>query len=483
MTKKIKYNLFTAGIIIVVLLFKLGLLNTTFFWDSIACLSKPALFFYDTNLSTIIYSGIYDNGDPHLIPFLLASFWTLLGKSILVSHFIFLPVVAGTVYQILKFSKNISLTDKNTDPFIFFLFTSLIILSDPSVFTQIILLGIDLWVIFFGVYTLNKIITNQKVPLSLAFLGLCMTNRRGMIIAAVLMIAYVLKIFILDKKKLSIESFFTTVIPTLPACLFVLSFILFRLLYHGWVFSSPDSAWAGTSGLVNNYEFIRNCAIFIWRNIDFGRISLWIMLGIILWKFGFKSLFIKETHFLWLCYILLQIAFICVTIPLTNPFGARYFLIQFILLGAIVAKLTFIWFSQKQAKYISTGLIMVLITGNFWLYPEKIAQNWDCTLKHLPFYSLREKCFDFMEKENIPYDESAAGFCLYGDQKFIDLKEGNRIIKSEIDEKTNFFLYSNISNVEDELINELHSSWKKIEEFEKNGIFIQLLKKNKIDNP
>jgi hypothetical protein len=479
MTDNKKYIFFIGGVIIFIILFKFLFSNITFFWDAIACLSRPANFFYDNNLNTLIYSGMYDNGDPHLIPYLLASLWTFFGKSLLVTHVVFLPIVVGAVYQILKLCKNIFYHTKTENNFFIFIIGSLIILADPTVFTQIILLGIDLWVIFFGIYVINCILTNQKISLSLAFIGLCLTNRRGMIIAATLMIAYVIKIFLIDKRKLSFSEFSTTIIPTLPACFIVIFYIAFRFYYHGWVFSSPASVWSETSSLVNFHEFIRNCAVFVWRNIDFGRIFMWIVIFTIIIKSGFKKLFTKETNFLWICYFLLQIAFLCVTLPLTNPFGARYFTIQFILLGAIVTKLLFELFNKKQARVISVGLILALITGNLWLYPEKISQNWDCSLKHLPFYSLREECFTYMEAKNISYKQTAAGFCLYGDQRLIDLNEGNRIIQSEISEETDFFLYSNISNLTDDLIDELNSPlWCNIKSFEKNGIFIHLLKKN-----
>jgi hypothetical protein len=131
---------------------------------------------------------------------------------------------------------------------------------------------------------------------------------------------------------------------------------------------------------------------------------------------------------------------------------------------------------------ISSILVIVLASGNLWLYPEKISQNWDCTLKHLPFYSLRKASFDYMEKHNISYNQTAAGFNLYGDQTLIDLIDKKRIISSEITDDTKFFLYSNISNLDDELIDEFHNPkiWTKIQTFEKGGIFIQLLEKNEV---
>ena len=480
MRENTKYHIFTGIIILFIILLKIYLTNITFFWDSIACLSRPACFFYENHLQNFIYSGRMDTGDPHVIPYYLATVWTLFGKSLLISHLAFLPIVTGVVYQIILLSKKISAPIDQKNAFIAFLFVFFLVLANPVIFTQLLLLSIDLWVIFFATYCLNQMLANKKTGLSIAFIGLCLTNRRGMIVAAVLMIAYVIKIFLLEKRTFSIKEFVKAVAPTLPACFTVLAYLFFRFYYHGWVFSNADSAWASTSEFVNFYGFIRNIVVFIWWNLNFGMIGLWVIILFMFVKFGYKRLFNSQTSFLWTCYFLLQFAFACVTLPLTNPFGMRYFAVPFILLSIIVAKLVFDLFDKKRALIISSVLIIVLATGNLWLYPEKISQNWDSTLKHLPFYSLRKECFDYMEKHAIPYDQTAAGFSLSGNQPFTTLLDEEKIISSQITEDTKFFLYSNISNLNDELIDEFHNpeKWTNIKTFEKGGVFIQILKKN-----
>ena len=61
----------------------------------------------------------------------------------------------------------------------------------------------------------------------------------------------------------------------------------------------------------------------------------------------------------------------------------------------------------------------------------------------------------------------------------IDQIDKERTISSQITEDTKFYLYSNISNLNDELIDEFHNpeKWTKIKTFEKGGIFIQVLEK------
>ncbi|MDR1730449.1 MAG: hypothetical protein LBR52_07290 [Prevotellaceae bacterium] len=476
-----KYNILTGIILLFVIVLKISLMDVTFFWDAITCLSLPARFFYENKLQTFVYSGWLDNGDPHVIPYLLAIVWTLFGKNLIISHLMFLPVVAGAVFQIILLCKKTLAPNCGKSDFIVFFFGCLLVLADPSILTQLLLLGIDLWVIFFAIYAVNQMLCDKKAGLSLAFIGLCLTNKRGMIIAATLMIVYVLKIFLLERRAFSVKEFTKIILPTLPGCFTVFIYLLFRFYYHGWVFTNVDSAWAGTGNLVDFYGFIRNCAAFVWRNLDFGRIGLWAVMLFMLVKFGYKRLFNSETCFLWLSYFLLQFSFACVTLTITNPFGARYFVVQFILFAILTVKLVFDLFDEKHAKIIASLLIVISVTGNLWLYPEKIAKNWDCTLKHLPFYSLRKECFDYMEKHEIAYEQTASGFCLYGDQRNVDLMNKERIIQSILTEETRFFLYSNISNLEDELIDELNNSeiWTNIKTFESGGIFIRVLSKNK----
>lgn len=480
MTTDKKYAIFTGFILFSTILFKLFFSETTFFWDAITCLSEVSHLFYENNLDPFISLGAIDNGDPHIIQYYLAIVWKLFGKNLLISHIAFLPIAIGAVYQVILLSRKIFLDSEKNDAFTAFAVCCLLVIADPTVMTQFLLLGTDVWIAFLALYALNQILANNKIRLAFAFSGLCLTTRRGMIIAAALMIAYAIKFFILGKNDFSVKKFIKATLPVLPGCTIVLIFVLYRFYCYGWVFSSPDSAWAATSGLVDLHGLIHNTADFIWKNLDFGRIGLWIAILFLLFKFGYKKLFSGNTVFLWICYLTLQVAFICVTIPITNSMGARYFLIQFMLLAVIVIKLIFELLPAKQARLIGVLLIGISATGNLWLYPEKIAQNWDGSLKHLPFYTLRKDCFSYMEKENIPYDKAASGFCFYNNQKYLDLIDEDRIISDEITDETSYFIYSNISNLPDEQIDELNSDkWLNIKTFQRNGIFIHLLQKSK----
>ena len=114
------------------------------------------------------------------------------------------------------------------------------------------------------------------------------------------------------------------------------------------------------------------------------------------------------------------------------------------------------------------------LTGHFWIYPEKIAKSWDCTLAHLPYYELRTECFNYIDLQKLDYKDISAGFCLYGNRRFIEMKNEDKTIGADTNRK--YFIYSNISNVEDSLAEELKNKahWIPIKRFEKGFVFITI---------
>ena len=71
--------------------------------------------------------------------------------------------------------------------------------------------------------------------------------------------------------------------------------------------------------------------------------------------------------------------------------------------------------------------------------------------------------------------ELASGFCIYGEQQFIDLSNSTIKIESTISPNTEYYIYSNISNLDDNMIDKLNE-WDCIKEFNSGDIFIKILK-------
>ena len=90
----------------------------------------------------------------------------------------------------------------------------------------------------------------------------------------------------------------------------------------------------------------------------------------------------------------------------------------------------------------------------------------------MPYYSLRRDCLNYIEQEKLDYSQISGGFCLYGNRKYIELGDDFRTINS--DTNCRYFIYSNISNLDDTFANELMDSckWKPIKYFEKGFVKI-----------
>ena len=121
-------------------------------------------------------------------------------------------------------------------------------------------------------------------------------------------------------------------------------------------------------------------------------------------------------------------------------------------------------------------IICFELTGHFWIYPEKIVTFWDCTLAHLPYYELREKCFAYIEDQKIDYKDISASFCLYEDRRFVELRNAGKIVGNTDNRK--YYIYSNISNACDEWFDQLKTSNRliPIKRFEKGLVYITIYK-------
>ncbi len=124
-----------------------------------------------------------------------------------------------------------------------------------------------------------------------------------------------------------------------------------------------------------------------------------------------------------------------------------------------------------------TLIFVFRITGHFWIYPDKTAQEWDGKLTHFPYYELRKECFEYIDKNQLSYDEISAGTCFYGDRGFTELDNHGKIISSQFGRK--YFIHSNISNNSDYIIDELQdkTKWQELKKFEKRPVHVIIYEK------
>ena len=182
--------------------------------------------------------------------------------------------------------------------------------------------------------------------------------------------------------------------------------------------------------------------------------------------------------------LLLLSFFICMAILLPanmlwakNLLGHRYLLPIYILFSLTCATILFSDFVKEKLKYILSFVwLIVLISGNFWIYPPKIAKGWDSTLAHLPYYKLRHEAIQYLDKNNIDFKNVTSFFPNVASIDLIDLNGDQRKL-ANFNEKSEYVFYSNIFNIDNRTYDKITKNYHIIKQFRNNGVYITIYKK------
>jgi hypothetical protein len=123
------------------------------------------------------------------------------------------------------------------------------------------------------------------------------------------------------------------------------------------------------------------------------------------------------------------------------------------------------------------SLLVGLVSGNLWVYPESISQGWDASLAHTPYHSLRNEAIDSLEVLNIDVSEIASFFPNYNKIDEIDLNENPKAF-TKFSNNSKYVFYSNIYNLSDEDYQILANQYSSIMYLKRHRIFVSILKKD-----
>lgn len=443
-----------------------------FFWDTIQLGARHGLFFYENNFSQLLLPESIDSGHIPTFGAYLALVWIIFGKSLLVSHFAMLPFLFGIIWQ------SFILLKKFINPKYLY-FALILFLADATLLSQSTLMSPDIVLVFFFLLGVNSILQNRKLLLSVAIIGLFLVSMRGMIVAfALLIIDIILNIEFKDIKSVILQLLRKSIIY-LPALLIFILYNLYHYKQKGWIGYHDDSPWAVCFVPVGIKGFLFNLGILIWRLIDFGRVFIWIGAFVIVLKY-FKE--IKNDKKPLRIVIIFFAVLFCLSISFLLYKGLsmhRYLLPVYLVVALFVIYLIFEKLKTEKAKYIVFTLVLIgLLSGNLWVYPEKISQGWDATLAHLPYYGLRKQMINYIEQENINFEDVACVFPNTTEQKFLELSNDTRKHVSKDIDNNKYVLYSNIYNdFKDDEIDKLKSDFILLKEFKRFNIFLRLYKK------
>ena len=472
-----------------------------FFWDTVQLASKQAHWYYDNNFQHFFLPEETDSGHPPFFGMALAALWSVFGRALWVGHIAMLPFLFGIVFlgyriglyffdekegkpilikQIAKYrllpnksgTKNQKLKTNNATVWLL-----LLLAADPFILGQSVLVSPDIIVLFSWLLGIFAILYQRPTWKILAALILAMISLRGMMLVLVLFLFDVFRHW--SFKKITIHWMWQKMLPYVPSGLFAVGFLWAHYQHAGWVGYHNDSPWAPSFAKTDFEGSLRNIGLLIWRLVDFGRVGLCVCLGIIglIWWRKVK-LDQKGKELLWLCG--LAVLVLTPTLVLHQHLSAHRYLIpittllSFMVIYALAKLVENVFWRQL----VFTFVFLMLLTGNAWVYPKKIAQGWDSTLAHWPYYTLRDDMLAYIKVAKIPLEQIGTAFPNVSDLRYLELKEGAGGMRSFDLENQQYIFYSNIYNdFSDMAINELENNWIVKKRMDRRGICVILYEK------
>lgn len=452
-------------VLVLFLVLKFFTLDNCFFWDNVAGYSMPASYLLEHGLFSFVYPVNYV-AEPPLAHVYLAVLWTLLGKNLLVAHLSVTLFSVGVIWQVWRLCEK--LNTKYT-PYIF-----LLAVLEPTLSTQLILISPDVILCFFALLSINLLLENKRGWLAVSACCLGLVSIRGFVVCAGLGLGYLVIAKVIEKK--SFKEAFVYVFPSfIPVLLALGAWFLYRKLETGYFLYQPGFEYQEHRELASLSHIIKNIASLAIRMLDSGRIIVWLFLLVAIIKMGIKNFIAFVVHSrLSIIYLSVLFTMSLVTIPVTNPFGDRYFIVLYILLALITAQLLSKVYEARKIRIVFVGMLLILVSGNFWVYSEKMSKAWDSVLCHLPCYSLRQEMITYLEDRHINVNDVSASFPLNAPFVDLDINEDKRQFAPVDWDKSRYIIYSNLYNWDDESINTIHTQWKLQKELKSGLIFLRL---------
>lgn len=443
-------------------------MNYGMFWDNVLFASKMGNHLYENDILNWNIPNSFDPGHPPFLGFLLAITWGILGQSLWASHLLMLPFTVGILYQLHKLIFLFTKSSRNS------LFGVLLILCDPTFSATLVLVNPETIILFFFFLAVNGVFYQQNKWKFIGLFFLSIVSFRSMMLFA--------GIFLFDvfNQKYIYRKSFTRIFNKNLILLYFLSsipaviFISWRLITKGWLQTHPDSPWSSLWRFPSFKEALTNIVVLFWRYLDYGRIFILFFLVIGLFYLWNKANIPSVIKQLFVLSITSVFFVILASIFSTNAFGHRYFTASYILL--ILCSFLILCKLSNYKRLIYLALLIGLITGNLWIYPEKVSQGWDATLAHIPYHSLRTQGIKFLEEEKINLEEVGTFFPNYNSQNQITLNGDSRTM-DHFDNSSNYVFYSNVYNLNNDELKNLRNNYLEIKRFSSFQIYISILKR------
>ncbi len=405
--------------------------------------SRHPHFFLANHFQTIYLPNYLDSGHPPLFGIYIAFTWLLFGKSLLVSHVAMLPFLLLIAYQVPQ------LLSRWLNGYAL-LFSSLLVFLEPTLLAQATLVSPDIVLMSIFITGINLYLNKKYKTLALVLIPLGLISLRGMMVLFASFYAIILN-DILAQRKFNLHYFFTITLVFLPSVVIAATWLWLHYQHTGWIGFHSDSPWASSFQQVSLAQMLKNAILFIWRLLDFGRITVWLLALFLLFKFKLAN----QSNLKWIIPIAVFIlVFAANTLFADGLVGHRYFLpIYFLSLVFVLKNIPLAFAKKSMLAYVL--LFISFLIGATFVYPSKIAMGWDATPAHLPYYSLRKEAIIFLNNNNIPLQTVACGFPNLDTREILELNGDSSHFNSYSDTTLKYILYSNVFNYPDSLIDKI----------------------------
>ena len=446
--------------------------DNAFFWDTVLQASKHAYFFYENNFSRLILPLELDAGHPPFFGIYLGFIWKIFGKSLSISHFAMLPWLFGIVWQMCRF---VRFYFSGNDVF----WVLLLSLTNVTLLGQSALVSPDVSLVFFFLLAVNGILYQRKWQIWIGTIGMSLLNIRGILLIFSLFLYKIYLLFV-EKNQFGKAQLKQVFFSFLPVGIIAFSYYFFHYLGTGWWLSTPNEGWSAHREAISVFGSIRKIVVLGWRLVDHGFMAFWIVFGLLSLPFlrSGKAINLKMKQLFGLPLIILLV-FLPLFLFLNNPIAHRYLMPVYLTFSVGVCYLVFNALENKKRQSWAIGFIFLFqLSGNFWVYPKKIAQGWDGTLAHLPYYELRTKMIRYIDDNGIKTDIIGSEFPNTAKMKYLDLNNREERFHIKDVQKDQYILYSNIFNdFSDNEFEILESSFEILKEMQKGQICMILYKR------
>ncbi|WP_235047159.1 glycosyltransferase family 39 protein [Winogradskyella psychrotolerans] len=440
--------------------------QTPFFWDGISKSSR-ASWIYANGLTEFIVPTDRNSGHPPLWIALLAVFWTIFQKALWSSRLLLLIVNIGVVWQLVLFCKTHFLKTVSV-------FAVLLVCLEPTFIAQTTNLNNDMLLLFFTLLSLNALIKSKSVLFYLALTGLLFTNLRGIYIV----ISIVLIHIIYSRLKL-IENKKPIYLAYVAALLSFAVFCYFQYEKLGWFLITQKENYNVQRQSVGVKQILINSIVYVKSFLEYGRFIIALFLLPLLVKYiKDKTNRNIKIDRIAIAFFVFAFVFFIGMVPFSNPIGDRYFMICYLLAILLLINLiTHYKLAKKPIIY--SAIVLMFISGHFWIYPPTISQSWDSSLAYLNSYTVESQMESYLDSSGVKPTEigTRIRFNERDFSEFKNLEEADRYADFNI-ETNQFILLSNIDNqTKDEELNEIMNNWKLVKSYSQLGVFMSLYKK------